>query len=141
MLKTHEIFNLLHRSQKFFSITFERRTTRRDETARAGELRTMLCRSGVNKYKRGIISDAQRLIEDFNACILTVWSIDVFMRLRRQGMGIAMAGQRSWRRIDLTKIQKCSILEENELPPVMVQNMHDIRNGFRLANLPPIVEE
>lgn len=140
-MKTHEIFNLLHRSRKFFSITFERRTTRRDETARAGELRTMLCRSGVHKYKRGIISDAQRLTEDFNACILTVFDIGTFLRNRQQGMAIAMAGHRSWRRIDLTKIQQCSILEENELPPVMVQNMHDIRNGFRLANLPPIVRE
>lgn len=132
----NDIFDILSGINEFFSVTFARRTSRRDGSAIAGDMRTMLCRTNVHKYKLGIIPDAVREIEDLTNGVLTVWSMDVYMRLRRNA--VPNAGWLAWRRIDLVTISDLSILPEAELPPDFVGALHNIRNAYRAANMPRV---
>lgn len=100
-LTTAELWNFLrHNGNHFFRITFERRTTRPDGTAIAGSERTMICRTSMNAYKQGIIPDALRDEEDFRCGVLTVWSVDQFHRLIRQGMSRELVPWRCWRTVE-----------------------------------------
>jgi hypothetical protein len=125
---------------QFFSVTFERRTTSRNGTAQSGELRTMLCRSGMSKYKKGVRSDAEVDAKDYRHGILTVWSMDAYTTAVRNGMDKTAAAFAAWRSIDVTTVSKCSLLKHYdvsvELPPDIVIGHHNITNEYRLNNLP-----
>ena len=136
MYTVDQIFDILHGEHQFFSVTFARRTTRKDGSAKAGDLRTLLCRTGVSKYVKGVLPPGQRYNEDFKCCVLTVWAMDVFCSLRRQGLDKDAAAWRSWRRIDLTSIVKLSVLPDSDLPPDIYAGVHEITNEYRLANMP-----
>ncbi len=129
---------LRYATNAFYSVEFERRTSRSDGTAVAGDKRTMLCRTAgsMNAYKRGVISTAQRDQEDFNHAVLTVWDVQAFMRNRRAGMDNETAGRSAWRRIDLVTLTKLSAVPRRRLPPNIRRGLHHIRNAFRLANMP-----
>jgi len=139
-MTTDEVFNLLRYGTKgkFFSVTFERRTTRRDGSAIAGELRTILCKTAgeMSSYKLGHVLDVDRDREDFRNAVLTVWDIQAFLSNKRQGMSQSIAGQNAFRRIDVTSVQRCSAIDNNELPPSIRIELHQITNQFRLQNLP-----
>lgn len=137
-----QLFNVLRfGTPHFFSVTFERRTSRADGSAVAGDNRTMLCRTGVERYKQGVVPNALRDAEDFRCGVLTVWAMDVYMRLRRRGMDQEHAGWEAWRRVDLVTLSECSIIASDELPPDIIANLHNITNAYRAANMPrqPIV--
>lgn len=73
-----ELFDILSNVNSFFSIEFERRTTRNDQSAVAGDLRRMLCRANVQNYKLGVIPDGVRAEEDFRCATLTVWDVQAY---------------------------------------------------------------
>lgn len=145
-----ELWTLLRfGGHEFFRVTFERRTTRRNGTAIAGQLRTLICRAGVNAYKRGIIPDPVRDEQDFRNGVITVWSIDVFNRRLREtaaAMGMPISevppaekraiGWQCWRAIDIVTIKELSLMDVGELPPDIRAGVHQITNEFRLANMP-----
>lgn len=133
-LTVDEIFDLLQQENHFFSVTFERRTNGVHQVA--GDLRTMLCRTGMSRYKLGLIPDAVRAEEDFRHGILTVWSLNDYNRNRRQGMSDFNAGYNAWRRIDLLKIKALSVVGPELLPPTIRNELHELTNVFRLANMP-----
>ena len=125
-------------TNSFFSVEFERRTTRPDGTAVAGDIRRMLCRTGgkMTAYKQGIIPDAQRDQEDFTHGLLTVWDVNAYMAAIRRGEPREAAGRAAWRRIDLVTLHKLSVVPRRRLPPDIRIGLHQISNGFRLANMP-----
>jgi hypothetical protein len=132
-----ELFHLLHdATPHFFSVTFDRRTNRRDGSAVQGEERKMLCRCGIHKYKLGVIPDAIRDAEDFRTATITVWSMDSYMAQKRRGVDDDTAAWNSWRRIDLVTVKDCSIWHGDDLPPDILAGLHNITNAYRLANLP-----
>ena len=138
-LTVDQIFaQLRFATNQFYSVEFERRTNRPDGTAVAGDVRTMLCRTGgtMTAYKRGVISDAQRDQEDFTHAVLTVWDVQAFMRARAQGLNRQAAGCAAWRRIDLVTLRKLSVVPRRRLPPDIRRGLHQIRNAFRRANMP-----
>ncbi len=141
-ITTTELWNLLRdEGKKFFSVEFERRTNSRDGLRHAGDIRTMLCRTGMSKYKKGLIADATRDEHDFRHGILTVWSMDAYTANLRRGMSKETAAFASWRCIDITTVHKCSLLngfdiDYTDLPPDIVIGHHNIVNEYRLANLP-----
>ena len=138
-----ELFNLIRfgTEGKFFSVTFQRRTDRRDGSAVAGDLRTMLCRTNMTKFKLGVVSDFERDEEDFRNAIITCWDFGQYIVNRRTGLSKRQAGFRSWRRIDICGIRNISLLNRNEiiLPPKIRPHLHRINNVFRLANLPEVM--
>lgn len=141
-ITTTELWNLLRDGTKqFFSVEFERRTNSRDGSKMAGDIRTMLCRTGMSKYKKGIIADADRDQHDFNHGILTVWSMDAYRSNLQRGLNKEAAAFASWRCIDITTVRKCSLLngfdiDYTDLPPDIVIGHHAIVNEYRLAHLP-----
>lgn len=139
-ITTDLLFDLLRHETngKFFSVTFQRRTTRHNRTQVAGDERTMLCRTGMKKYKLGVVSDESRDEEDFRCAVLTVWSVSDFMRLTKTGIDKLTAGFNAWRRIDLCSVLECSLVDDKELPPEIIDGLHEITNTYRLANMPRI---
>lgn len=137
-ITTDQLWTILReQGNRFFSVTFERRTSRKDGTADAGALRTMLCRTGMNAYKKGVIPDQVRDAEDFRNGIITVWSVDVFRRnVKELGLDKEQAAWNAWRRIDVITVRECSLLEDAELPPEFVEGAHQITNEYRLSHLP-----
>lgn len=135
-IRVDELFNILSNENAFFSVEFERRTNRADGTAVQGDRRRMICRSGVQNYKLGVIPDAVRAAEDFRHAVLTVWDVQAYHRNRRQGMEQWDAGRNAWRRIDLTTVSECSAVPMDDLPPDIIRDLHDITNAYRLANMP-----
>lgn len=137
-----ELFDLLRYDTKgrFYSVLFERRTTRRDQTAQAGDLRKMLCRTAgtMTSYKQGVIADEERDAQDAQHGILTVWSMDSYMGMRNDGMAHENAAWAAWRRIDLMGLKECSLVEDDELPPTYRPFLHHLTNDYRLANMPRI---
>lgn len=129
---------------RFFSVTTERRTTRRDRTQRAGDLRTFLCRAAgsMTAYKLGVISDEQRDAEDLRTGTLTVWSLDAYMSHVRHGRDKEWAKWNSWRRVDLMGLRhpqaQCSVIDDAELPIRYRPEYHDVTNAFRAANMPRV---
>jgi hypothetical protein len=146
-ITTDELWTMLRfGSSSFFSVEFERRTSRSDGTNPAGTLRKMLCRTGMNKYKLGVIPDVQRDTEDFRHGILTVWSFDSYLGNLRRGMSKLDAGLNAWRRVDLITLRSCSLLSkidleamginETLLPPDVIAGVHHLTNQYRLSHLP-----
>jgi len=129
-----QLFRLLSEEGHFFSVTFERRT--RGRSQRPGDLRRMLCRTGVQDFKLGVISDAHRAEEDFRHGLITVFDINAFLRNRRHGVSDFDAGYNAWRRIDLCGIRELSLLDEDTLPPTIHNELHHITNPWRLAHMP-----
>ena len=152
-LRVDELFNVLRYSKgEFFTVQFERRTNSENWRLRAGDIRTMLCRTGVTDFKRGIVSDAERDAEDFRHGILTVfdagWFIsqlrDIAARLKCRINEIPQdvryeVGCNSWRRIDLCGLRDCSLIGDEALPPKIVPQFHSLTNEWRLAHMPPTV--
>lgn len=135
-----EIFRLMRSGGgRFFSVEFERRTRSRHSAQVEGDRRVMLCRTQMQAHKKGIISDVLRDEEDFRCAVLTVWSVNDFMRLRKLGQNHRDAGFNSWRRIDLAGIVKCSILTPNEVDIWIRLEIHRITNPYRLQNLPQLI--
>ena len=141
-ITTDELFDVLRYETegRFYSVTFERRTTRRNRTARAGELRTMLCKTGaeMSSYKLGVISTEARDEEDLRTGTITVWSMDAYTRLRKMGWPHENAAWNSWRRIDLMGIKECSLIDDEELPPTYRPAYHHVTNRYRLAHMPRV---
>lgn len=138
MITVDTIWNVLRTENSFFSVTFERRTNRKGGSAVAGDTRTMLCRTGMSKYKKGVIPDAVRDAEDFDHGVLTVWSMDAYMKNRNEGMDTWTAGMNAWRRIDVMGIQKCSLIADTDLPPSYHAGFHNLTNQYRLAHMPAL---
>lgn len=130
-----EIFNILRLNNQFFKVTFKRRTDSKNSSAKAGDLRTMLCRTNMHKYKKGIIQDAQRDDEDLINGVLTVWSVNDYNNYVNKGMNPTDAGYKAWRRIDLTSITECSIVPKKMLPPDIRKGVHLFKNQYRANNL------
>jgi hypothetical protein len=143
-INTTDLWNLMRLGNQFFSVTFERRTTSRNGSAQAGEMRTMLCRCGMSKYKKGVRSDAETDARDYRHGILTVWSMDAYTANRRRGMDKNAAAFAAWRCIDVVTVRKCSLLNhyelpagvEADLPPDIVIGHHQITNEYRLNHMP-----
>ncbi len=127
-LTVDELFDLLRYDTdgRFYSVTFERRGTRRDGSQRPGDLRTMLCKTAatMTRYKRGVISNEHRDEEDLRCAVLTVWDVQAFMRNIKRGMSKWSAGYNAWRRIDLAGLKECSLVELGELPPTIRLELH-----------------
>lgn len=98
-----EIRDMLHSSNKFFSVEFIKRTN--------NQKRIMLCRTGMKKYKKNSIND-NRESRDVKHDLITVWSVDSFNRNLAKGMDKEQAGFNAWRSIDLRSISKCSLMKE-----------------------------
>jgi hypothetical protein len=141
-ITTDELFDALRHDTegRFFSVTFQRRTSRKDRSQHAGEMRTMLCKAAgaMKSYKLGIISDAARDAEDLRCGVLTVWSMDAYMGYRRRGYSHQNAAPRSWRRIDLMGVLEASTIDREELPPTYRPELHQVNNRFRRAHMPRI---
>lgn len=135
-----ELFRLMRFESKgrFFSVVTERRTRSLRNRQQQGDLRKMLCRTGMVSHKKGIIPDEARDREDFQHGILTVWSMDAYMENRRRGQGHEDAAYYAWRRVDLMGLKKCSLLEDTELEVTYHPYMHDLSNEWRLAHMPPV---
>src|SRR4051812_21755402 len=111
---------------KFFSVTFHRRTALR-HGVNLGDARTMLCRTGVQMGTKGVIPQEERDEEDFRCAVLTVCDVTAYRKYRRRGWEQNRAAERSFRRIDLTTITECSVLDEKtDLPPFLVAEFHQI---------------
>lgn len=138
-ITTSQLFTILSNTTQFFSVSFERRTPGINGEP-VGSIRKMLCRTGMNKYKKGIISDADRAERDFKHGILTVWSVDAFNENLAKGMDHNTAAFAAWRSIDLITIRKCSLLGslgiDTDLPPDQIIGDHNLTNQYRLAHLP-----
>lgn len=93
---------------RFFSVTFALKNKAKDGRP-AGTLRDMLCRRRVKKYVKGIISPAARRMEDDRCEVLTVWDVQKFQELLKQGLPKMTAGRKSYRRINLQGIVSISI--------------------------------
>ena len=139
-ITTNELFDLLRHETdgKFFSVTFQRRTTRFNRTQVAGEERTMLCRTGMKSYKLGIVSDEARDEEDLRVGVLTVWSMDAYMSHRRHGLTHEAAALDAWRRVDLMGLRACSLVNDRELPPTYRPELHEVRNLWRRRHMPRV---
>jgi hypothetical protein len=149
-LTVDEAFDLLRfdTEGRFFSVTTERRTDRADRSQVAGDLRTMLCKAAgtMSRYKRGIIPDEVRDREDAQHGLITVWSLDAFMRYRRGGNcrkchgPCRNMGEHSFRRVDLMGLRhpqaECSVIDADELPITYRPALHHVTNEFRAANMP-----
>lgn len=131
-----QLFAMLRNEGRLFSVTFERRTDSRRNVQLAGDDRTMLCKTGMSKYKKGLVLDAARDEEDFRHGILTVWDVNAYHRNVRRGLADFMAGWKAWRRIDLCGIRELSLLDEEQLPPLIHNELHSLTNEFRLENMP-----
>lgn len=99
----------------------------------------MLCKTAaeMTRYKLGRIPQDARDEEDFRCGILTVWSMDAYMRNRRAGMDKETAGYNAWRRIDLMGLRhpeaKCSLVDSSKLPATYLPFLHEVTNQYRLA--------
>lgn len=137
-ITTAELFKLLRYNTggHFFRVTFECRTpSHRNPFAPAGRERTMLCRTGVNAFKKGKIDQADRDAEDFRHGLITVWSVTDYHKNIKHGMTTVDAAFDAWRRIDLITVKECSLVDDVELPPEVVAGVHHITNEFRLKNM------
>ena len=141
-ITTDELFDLLRHdtSGHFFSVTFQRRTTRPDRSQRAGEIRTMLCKTAgtMSSYKLGRIPTEVRDEEDLRTGNLTVWSMDSYMARRRDGWSHENAAWAAWRRVDLMGVRACSLVDDAELPPTYRPHLHEVRNEFRASHMPRV---
>lgn len=142
-INTTDLWNIIQTAgNQFFSVEFERRTDSRDGKAKAGDKRTMLCRTGMAKYKKGMIADADRELRDYQHGIITVWDVQAYLSNVKRGMTKTDAAFKAWRSIDVVTVTKCSILNhlafasEFELPPDIVIGHHNITNEYRLAHMP-----
>lgn len=98
-----EMRDILGSSNKFFSVEFTKRTN--------NQKRIMLCRTGMNKYKKNS-TDESRKSRDIKHDLITVWSVDSFNRNLAKGMDKEQAGFNAWRSIDLRSVSKCSLMKE-----------------------------
>lgn len=133
---------------KFFRVQFRRKHDKVVDgvvVAKAGEVRSMLCRRGVKKFVKGVIPAAQRRAEDSKNLVLTVWDCETFhTKLKEikscetcQGSGcsfckntgfrpasIKAAGQASYRRINLREVESLSFMEKIDLARVAVGKLY-----------------
>jgi len=108
-----KLFSIIkHEGNRFFSVYFIRKTD--SKNGKKGQLRKMLCRTGVNNYKKGIIPDEVRDKEDLDHGVLTVWSVDSYQSNIKNGMDKTLAASNAWRRINLDEIVSCSIEKVEE---------------------------
>lgn len=139
-MNTLELWTLLRYHNQFFSVTFNRRTDKKDGSAPAGSSRTMLCRTAntMRKYKKGVISDDNIDAKDIKNAILTVWSVDAYRANLKKGMNQTDAAFNAWRCIDLVTVTRCSLvqIDDVDLPPVYDEDVHSISNEYRLDNMP-----
>lgn len=135
MKTVDEIFNILRMHNQFFYVEFKRRTNSKDGSAKAGDIRKMLCKTNMNKFKKGAISVAQRDEEDFKNGVLTVWSVNDYHKYVESGMSPIEAGFNSWRRVDLISLINCSVIPKKEIPPAIRMSFHKLSNRYRLSNI------
>lgn len=136
-ITTADLFNLLRNSNgHFFKVRFECRTASRRHCLPAGRDREMLCRTGVKAFRKGKISQEERDKEDFRNGVLTCWSVGDFHQNVKDGKPTMEAAFDAWRRIDILTVKECSLLDDDELPPEIVDGVHQISNEFRLQNMP-----
>lgn len=133
------LWTILRNNPEFFSVEFLRRTKRKDGSASCGDLRRMLCRTAatMSAYKKGVISTADRDDEDFRNGVLTVWSVDTYNKLLRDGEQPIDAACNSWRRVDVLSIIKCSKVDSTTLPVDVLSGIHTLTNIYRLSHMPP----
>jgi len=98
---------------KFFFVEFHLRRASRTDGRPAGTIRRMLAKVPCHKYKKGIVSDAERAAEDAANDTVTCWDVQKFKELRANGVPLMEAGWQSYRRIPLDDIVNISI------PPVI----------------------
>jgi hypothetical protein len=94
-----EIENKGHR---FFVVIFQRKRVGKNGEP-VGSERRMLCRRHVRGYVKGVLAPGQRAAEDSRCKVLTVFDVSVFNR-NRKTMPIMLAGERSYRRINMTRV-------------------------------------
>lgn len=107
---------------KFFKVVFARKNDKwgKDEqgnkvlVAKAGELRTMVCRRGVRKFVTGAQAPGQRAAEDKANDVLTVWDVPAFHAARREGKSEVEAGKAAYRRINVPEVVELSCLTDEQ---------------------------
>lgn len=99
----HEIVS---RGGQFFRVQFYKRD--------GSGLRDMLCRRSVQRYVQGTAKH-DRFVEDLANQCLTVWDVDVYRRLLREGKSEQDAGKGSYRRIPLDSVVAISGVPAEQL--------------------------
>lgn len=94
----------------------------------------------MDVYKKGIISDSARDHEDFEHGIITVWSMDAYLKLRQAGTPREIAGFKAWRRIDIMGIRTISLIADEQLDIYYHPHLHHLTNEFRLLHMPQIAQ-
>jgi hypothetical protein len=143
-----EIMGELSKTSSFFHVSFRRRTPKKDKNGKTveveGTIREMVCRTGVNSFKKGIVSDEKRNAEDLKHAVLTVFDIQHFLKLLKAAKDVNTVindklrfvyGCKSWRRINVLEILSLSVLTDAELPPNMKPELHEIKNAWQLQRL------
>ena len=104
---------------QFFSVDFARKTDKKEKgkvIEAKGTIRHMLCRRGVGKYVKGVLPEGHRDAEDNKHDVLTVWDVGVYQTLRKSGVVQEVAGEKAYRRINMSDVKAISIpfIIENE---------------------------
>lgn len=97
---------------QFFAIDFARKTDKKVNgvvVEAAGSIRHMVCRRGVSKYVKGVQPEGQRKNEDAKHDVLTVWDVGVYQAFRKSGVEQMVAGEKSYRRINMADVKAISI--------------------------------
>lgn len=103
---------------QFFSVDFARKTDKKVNgviVEPKGMIRHMLCRRGVGKYVKGVLPEGQRQAEDERNSVLTVWDVGVYQSKRKEGMEQEIAGEQSYRRINMADVKCISIASIGEV--------------------------
>ena len=109
------IFFEAAKSGQFFSVTFKRRTDKRERNkvtgqmetiARAGDLRSMVCRTGVKKHLTG--EGAAYSFRDKG--LLPVWEVAAYKVGRETGLSEDEAGKKAYRAVPVDTITEISLV-------------------------------
>ncbi|CAK9251241.1 unnamed protein product [Sphagnum jensenii] len=100
------------RGGRFFTIAFKRKTKGKNGEP-VGEIRRMVCRRHVRKYVKGVLPIGQRAAEDLRCEVLTVFCIDTFHKLRKEGMPLRKPEQTPTGRLTLRKSWNLHHLRRN----------------------------
>jgi hypothetical protein len=86
----------------------------------------MLCRTGVERFEKGIQSKEDRAREDENCDVLTVWDVVEYNKLRKAGKSKEEAGEGAYRRINMADVKAISIQPVIEREQVRVERGNEV---------------
>lgn len=106
---------------KIFSVSFRRRTDKKDNSGfvveRAGTIRRMTCRTLVSRFVSGLNDPNKRIKEDLANNVVTVFDVQTYNELMKEykkagwSKKIAghLAGPKSYRRVNLEEVIETSL--------------------------------